>query len=494
MRSSSKKISHIFAYVFSVTLVAALAILAMVVTPQQMNIAHAVIPIGPGYQIPNPYRDSIIGGYIGPDGSVLYCLEWGKESPTGPNDPVLSVEKTATYDNWSHLEVARVNYIISKWGQTADNDQAAAVAMAIWMRHPGTNDPFFPEHRFVRATITDTQKRAVITQRAHAMNAEANTFVPRVRAAIGEITITPDAEGSFTGQVSVSGVPAEANGTLQIAGATFEITDSSSVVGVSEGDSFRYRAEPTDDQFGSFVVSVQAVFVTPGTPDDELIVWRTPETFQNLGQASSWVPDFHFALEAQHNIDISFAPMLATQAAEQLVLAGNQLVDTVTFSLATGEQQWRRLSDETFLEVTAWCQAYGPLREHPHLSAMPPSDAPIFGERKEFSVGGALDDPLKETYEVVFETRPAEPGHYTFVCGIDQEGQTFEAAMRSLPAGYSFQHEYGLEQETVLVSSPLAKTGLSQQMLGVAVLAASLILGGVALWLGVRMRAKIRAS
>jgi hypothetical protein len=488
MRSSRQKLARVLVTAASVALTTVIAMLAMLFSPGQVTSAQAVIPIGPGYQIPNPFRDSIIGGYIADDGSVLYCLEWGKESPTGASDPVLSVESTAVYDNWSHLEVARVNYLISKWGQTADNDEAAAVAMAIWMRHPGDSDPFFPEHRFVKATITDSNKRAIITHRAQAMNAEANTFVPKVRAAIGELIITPDSEHAMSGVITVSGVPEEASGTLQVEGATLEITDSSSVAGITDGASFRYVAEPSDEDLGSLTVSAQVVFVTPGTPGDELVVWRTPDSFQNLGQASSWVPDFQFALDASHEIDLSFLPVLSTQAAQQRVLAGQPLVDTVMFSLAEGSREWRRLSDDTFVEVEAWCQAYGPLEEHPELTPKPPAEAPLFGERIGFRVGGSLENPLETVYEAEFESLPSESGHYTFVCGIDQQRQTADAASSSLPMGYAFQHEYGLAEETVVVSAPLAKTGSQHQIQAVALTAAVALLFGALMWVASRMR------
>jgi hypothetical protein len=488
MRSSRQKLARVLVTAASVALTTVIAMLAMLFSPGQVTSAQAVIPIGPGYQIPNPFRDSIIGGYIADDGSVLYCLEWGKESPTGASDPVLSVESTAVYDNWSHLEVARVNYLISKWGQTADNDEAAAVAMAIWMRHPGDSDPFFPEHRFVKATITDSNKRAIITHRAQAMNAEANTFVPKVRAAIGELIITPDSEHAMSGVITVSGVPEEASGTLQVEGATLEITDSSSVAGITDGASFRYVAEPSDEDLGSLTVSAQVVFVTPGTPGDELVVWRTPDSFQNLGQASSWVPDFQFALDASHEIDLSFLPVLSTQAAQQRVLAGQPLVDTVMFSLAEGSREWRRLSDDTFVEVEAWCQAYGPLEEYPELTPKPPAEAPLFGERIGFRVGGSLENPLETVYEAEFESLPSESGHYTFVCGIDQQRQTADAASSSLPMGYAFQHEYGLAEETVVVSAPLAKTGSQHQIQAVALTAAVALLFGALMWVASRMR------
>jgi hypothetical protein len=247
-------------------------------------------------------------------------------------------------------------------------------------------------------------------------------------------------------------------------------------------------AEPSDEDLGSLTVSAQVVFVTPGTPGDELVVWRTPDSFQNLGQASSWVPDFQFALDASHEIDLSFLPVLSTQAAQQRVLAGQPLVDTVMFSLAEGSREWRRLSDDTFVEVEAWCQAYGPLEEHPELTPKPPAEAPLFGERIGFSVGGSLENPLETVYEAEFESLPSESGHYTFVCGIDQQRQTADAASSSLPMGYAFQHEYGLAEETVVVSAPLAKTGSQHQIQAVALTAAVALLFGALMWVASRMR------
>lgn len=488
MRPLFARFVHPLLTVLSLGLVATLAVFAMVIAPQHISSAHAAIPIGPGYQIPNPYRDSIIGGYVAADGSILYCLDWGKESPTGPNDAVLSIESTAQYNNWSHLEIARVNYIITRWGQTADNDQAAAVAMAIWMRHPGTPDPFFSEHRFVKATIPDAQRRASIAQRAAEMNAAADGFTPFARAAIGSVTITPDTSDRMAGTISIAGVPAQAQGTLQLSGAVVELTESNSVAGVQNGDTFRYRASPTDEQFGSFVIDAQVLFVTPGGPGDELVVWRTPDSFQNLGQASSVIPDFQFELEASHEMSVTFVPELTTQAAEQLVLAGEPLVDTVQFSLAEGSHEWRQLEDGTFLELTAWCQAFGPLSEEPAVSDLPPPGSPTFGDRIEFEVGGTLDDPLDTVVDATVERLPTRGGHYTFVCGIDQESQASLSTAQSLPIEYAFQHEFGLVPETVVVTPPLAKTGAGLSILALTMTALGVSAAGLFIHLGARFR------
>lgn len=436
-----------------------IATLALLFAPPATNSAQAAIPIGPGYQIPNPYRDSIIGGYLAPDGSVLYCLEWGKESPTGDNDPVLSIQSTTQYAAWSHLEIARVNYIISTWGQTRDNEQAAAVAMAIWMRHPGTIEPFFSEHRFVRATIPNAELRARIAQRAEQINREADRFTPHARAAIGSIELHVDAEDEFSGEVRIVGVPSQAQGTLVLQGAMFEATQSPSLAGVQNGDVYAYRGIPSDDDFGQLEIAVDATFVMPGGPGDELVVWRTPDGFQDLGQASVSIPDFHFSLSNSASIDLTFAPQLVTRAARQVVTVGAPLTDELTVTMAPDSGDWRQLSDGTFVELDAWCQAYGPLSELPAVQTRPPADAPVFGEPVTVQLGGTEIHPSEQTVRATFLDRPKRAGHYTFVCGIARDQQVADASLQSLPTDYTFQHEYGLTQETTQVTAPLARTG-----------------------------------
>lgn len=421
--------------------------------------ASASIPIGPGYQIPNPYRDSIIGGYLAPDGSVLYCLEWGAESPTGPSDPVLEISSTSTYSGWSHLEIARVNYIITKWGQTSDNAQAAAVAMAIWMRHPGAIDPFFSEHRFVKATIRDANLRANISRHAESMNAEANQFTPQSRGAIGAVTITPNETDPFSGEVSVTGLPANTHGTIMLSGGTFDTTGASSAAGVAEGDVLTYTGEPRDDEIASYRVSAEATFITPGSPGDELVIWRTPAGFQDLGESSKYIPDFEFTLRGERDISLQFSPELTTRAAQARVVAGQPLVDTVDFSLATDSLEWRKLRDGSYLPVEAWCQAYGPLSEKPETVDMPPVDAPEFGAPVVVTVGGTADDPSETPVVARVSELPKREGYYTFVCGIGQGAQTTLDGQSALPAEYSFQHAFGLVEETTVVSAPLAETG-----------------------------------
>lgn len=432
---------------------------AMFFAFERPSSASAKIDKGPGYQLANSYRDSMIGGYYAPDRTVLYCLEWGDQSPTGPNDLVLNVTSRSDYKDWSHLEIARVNYLITKWGQTADNNQAAAVQMAIWMRHPGTREPFFSEHRFVKSAIPDANVRASIARFAEAMNDEANAFTPQSRGAIGSVEILPSETDPFAGTLKITGLPAHTRGTVVLTGATFDTTLTNSVVGVTDGDVLAYTGIPSDDEFGSYLISASATFVTPGGPGDELVVWQTESAFQDLGQSSTVIPDFRFTLETQEVIPLTFSPVLTTRAASTLVNTGEPLVDTVQFAITEGSLSWRQLSDGTFVELEAWCQAYGPLREVPEVKETPPADAPVFGERLEFTVGGGETDPTTETVEAKITKTPSEQGHYTFVCGIDQQAQTQEPAALSLPSHYQYQHEFGLVQETTLVQAPLAQTG-----------------------------------
>lgn len=423
--------------------------------------AQAVIPIGPGYQIPNPDRPSMIGGYLAPDGTVIYCLQWGAQSPTGPNDAVLSISAETAYANWSHLEIARVNYIISKWGQTTSNDQAAAVQMAIWMRHPGSVDPFFPEHRFVTATIRDDATRARIAAHARAMSAEADQFTPYARAAVGTLAIVTDANEPFAGELRISGLPEHTLGTVGLEGAIFETTQTATAAGVRNGDVLRFTGVPSDTEIGSYRISAGGTFVTAGGPADELIVWRTPDGFQDLGQASSVIPDFEFSLASHVDVPIPFQPQLETVAAQSLVQVGQPLRDTVTFSLAEGSLPWRQFSDGSYLGLEAWCQAYGPLDEQPQTHSAPPSDAPAFGEAVSVSIGGDRDDPLDTRIVAEIAEKPTEEGYYTFVCGISEERQSSATVAAALPQGYEFQHEYGLVEETTKVAAPLAQTGLN---------------------------------
>lgn len=479
--------------VLYILLTAIVALGGMFISSLNTPAANAAIPIGPGYQIPNPYRDSIIGGYLAPDGSVLYCLEWGAESPTGPNDQVLDISSTNQYAGWSHLEIARVNYIITKWGQTRDNNQAAAVAMAIWMRHPGSSDPFFSEHRFVRATIRDDALRATIARHAESMNAEANLFTPQSRAAIGSVSVVPSSDDPFAGEIRITGLPANTRGTIVLTGATFETTGAASAAGVADGDVLRYTGRPADDELASYDVKAEATFITPGGPGDELVVWRTPAGFQDLGQSSTIIPDFEFVLDGSVTIPLQFSPELSTHAANTQVVAGKPLIDTVDFSLATESLGWRQLSDGTYLPVEGWCQAYGPFDDQPATTVDPPPGAPEFGDPVLVPVGGTDVDPTSTPVQARVAQLPKRAGYYTFVCGINQDAQRELSAQSALPAGYEYQHEFGLVAETTVVSAPLANTGAGLGQSVVTGVALGGALAGSALLAVVRIRHRARS-
>ena len=122
--------------------------------------ASAQLLEGPGFRIPHDFRLSMVGAYRAPDGSLAYCLEWGQESPTLPTDPAHQGAVVTDYAGWSPEEVARVNWLIGAHGQQVDNERAAAVGAAIWLRHPGEGDPFRVDHRFFVAAIPDATVRA----------------------------------------------------------------------------------------------------------------------------------------------------------------------------------------------------------------------------------------------------------------------------------------------------------------------------------------------
>lgn len=432
---------------------------------------HAQVRIGPGFQIPNPYRDSIIGGFRADDGTVLYCLEWGKEAPTGPNDTFSGQGSTSSYADWSHLELARVNYLITKWGQTANNEQAAAVAMAIWMRHPGTREPFFSEHRFVKATIPDGAQRARIADWAKRMNAEADSFTPTSRGAVGQIEIVRDEHDHLAGTLRVTGVPAGTIGTIMLDGAVFTETTEPSIAGVHGDESFAFTVQPSDEQLAEVEVTATATFTTPGGPGDELIIWHSGDAFQDLGTNTAVVPDFVFTLTDAEVVDLTFAPTLTTVAAAEQVMVGAQLADTIDVDLAETSLPWRTLSDGSFHRVDAWCQAYGPFDEQPELSSEVPVGAPEHGEEVLVAVGGGTSDPTETIVTATVEQPVTEPGYYTFVCGIDAARQVHAEAAEALPTSYAFAHEFGVAAETTFAAAPLANTGFSKRaaMVGAAI-------------------------
>lgn len=455
----------------ALALAAALALGAVPVLTQAAP-AEAMVTAGAGFILPNPYRMSNVGAYRAPDGSLVYCLEWGKESPSLPTDPEQKRSVTNSYRDWGEVETGRVAWLIAEHGQTEDRVKAATVAVAIWQRHPGTIDPFTGENEFFVQAIGDDALRKRILAEARKLGQAMDKITPVAPRPGGTLTVTPDpqepavpgGEGSagpdaaaHEGTVTLAGLPTGATGTLSLnEGAEFLPAKpgedaSSSLGGVTGNRTLRYRAAPSDQQLSDTPVEATGAFTLPGgSAGFSIALWRTGGEFQDMAGAGERIREQRFTLRGEASSSVRFAPELSTAVPQRVVDPGEPLRDRVTARLAEGSRPWRTLSDGSYLPITAECSLYGPTLAAPEEQETVPEDARLAAGPVRVTLGGGHEDPTNTPVELDFDGDTAGAGFYTAVCGIDAAAQEPEAHGAALPEGYRFQDRYGLAEETQL--------------------------------------------
>jgi hypothetical protein len=411
--------------------------------------ASAQLLEGPGYLIPHATRVSMVGAFLAPDGSLAYCLEWGQESPTLASDPPHSSSVVSSYSDWGSSEISKVNWLISTHGQTVDRDRAAAVAIAIWLRHPGTGaDSFHANNRFLIAAIPDALVRSRIVSDAISLSAQMDAYSYASPVPAGEVSVLPSNEDALRGEIELTGLPSGAIGTLRISGAFFGDTTQYEVPVTGNGR-LPYRLAPDDNDMGSAMVEATLDVTLPGgVPGPAIRVWHSAPSMQDAGAAGPVQNDFSWTLRGNAEHSLVFSPTLTTLVPSRVLAAGDALADTFTLSLIADGVPWRKFTDGSSLPLTVVCHAYGPFATPQAEVAEVPRDAPLATEPVRVRVGGGDVDPLLETYDVVYALVPNGGGYYTSVCGIDAADQDDPRSVQGLPAGYRFADAFGLAEET----------------------------------------------
>ncbi len=429
----------------------------LVVVPEDR--AQAALQPGPGFPLIAYDNLTMFGGYLTPEGTVAYCLEWGKYAPTEQSWPTTDGGNAAEYKNWGALETARINYIVSTWGQTQDPVQAAATALAIWSRHPESATPGLPafsdDHWAIAQAIPNDEQRLQALGMRNWIIAKTNEYVPVEVAPQGELHIDLDPALDDRATLWVSRLPEGATGIVQLSGATFADSGEPTRTTIQNGSAAGMVLHQRDDSLHSLTAEAKGIFSTPPTIGTAVHLWRTAHNAQDVVSPSPPTPGIRFELTQRvERHDLFIEPTVITQVPTATLAAGEYLADTVTFQIAPGSRPWRRLANGEYVPITAQCQAYGPLLTRPVRSETPPKDAPKFGAPVRLQSPRETDPTL--TWTTVEIPEPiSKPGFYTFVCGIDANDQDDPQASMILPPNYRAWHDYGLTEETQFTPSDI---------------------------------------
>jgi hypothetical protein len=432
---------------FAALLALALSLCSAVVIAQP---AHAA-GIGVGWDFD---QDSHLGAYTVPGGNA-YCLNPGLPPATavtsnaGIVSSFTSSGPTAGRNSVAlgAATLAKINYLVTRYGQTTDRDVAAAVAMAVattanpaaYAAHTAPwGDDFYvrymPAADFARVKALAAKLRA-----------EAASVTPGTRGSAAlSLAIQRDNGGGSLAVTALS--PASATASFTLTNAVFVSTGTPTLRGpVKRGASLPIRAVPPAGS-SHYRVSAHADFTGGGGIAGVVHLWTTPGR-QALATPGGSLPT-SFAADARDAVDRSalFAPVVTTQVANPTLVRGRSSVDTVTFAVApfvdpvsgtTVQNPWPSTAAGP-VAVTARGTLYGPSPQPLSTSAAPPAGVPVAGHATVVGGPGAHAATADNAIDAA--------GYFTWVWTIDAAGQD-AATSALLPPDYRFADGFGLAAE-----------------------------------------------
>ncbi|WP_354569492.1 hypothetical protein [Glaciihabitans sp. UYNi722] len=296
------------------------AIFAMVVGAlilAQPTSADAAM-LGPGYER-HGQATSHLGGYLDPDGSVSYCINAGAPSAIGgvTTDAGLSDQ----VNGLSPAAMLRLNVVLSRHGNTAENNTAAAVAMAVWSIAGNADYQAEGGDAFVlgRAPVSE---RAAILALANDFRAEAAAYIAPVGSAMMTLSIDPGDDS--LGLLDLTTTPASASGTITLTNAVFADSNSPTRTGVPTGAKLAIRGTPPSAE--PYRVSAVGDFTAAGGPSANVHLYTTPGA-QTLTASGTSAP-LVFSAAARDEAD-RLVPRLTT-VAQPTGIVGRTVIDTAS--------------------------------------------------------------------------------------------------------------------------------------------------------------------
>lgn len=451
--------------------------------------AHAIRDLhGPGVNWGNGVHMKGAGAFI-VDGRNVYCSEiWivlGSSVPdyvstdTIPAKSVGGVSVEATTGD----PLKQIAYIISKYGQTDDDQQAAAVGLSLWEIRgaDGRGSPEYQDElRMTRASVGPD-----VVALSGGFIAEAKEWVSATAAGGLEIQTVREADSPYRGSVTV---PAGTT-TLTIENGVFDdgsTTRTWGGDGAPGGASLAWEGMPP-------LAAGWDRYYRVGFSGEYLAISETVLWGDGGGWQSSITSDRAVVRPLRGvsvDLDTAWQPTVSSLVTTRYLSAGEHFSDTITLVPKTGgaaSNYWRwRLSatgEREWMPVKAKGTLYGPFLSDPALnpSADAPSGAPI-AATMQLVTEMDRDHSSPQSYEIVLPEKVEEQGYYTFkwdIEGDDQDPGIVGAdscavpdsvkGCRILPTDYFYSDGFGADGETqVGRMRPTFRTDLSSRRIGLA--------------------------
>lgn len=391
---------------------------------------------GVGYDL----GEGFLGAYnTDVDGRQAYCLDIGSNPPFGQTSGPSTI---TSLDSLSRQQLAELNFVLDRWGQSGDANVTAAVALFTWsVADPGTYNSHGMSGDDYYVGRAPASERGTIL---------ANLATMRQEAAVNEVTdptlsLSLTMSDQYAGTLTVDAHPASLTGTAALTGAVFSDGSTSQNLG---GGTHPISGTPAE---GAPSYQIGASMNVPAAGYGAALDLYTTPGSQRLVAA---VAGSSTGLSAQAEspvIELDFQPEITTQVASRFVTEGDPFVDGLTVSVSKGT--WIHL-DGAPIEVTAEGTLYGPFDEQPTEADTPPEGAPAAGtETVTLTGAGSYTSP-----GTIIAT---ESGFYTWVWSIDKDAQGQNAKYLT----DSFTDRYGRVAETSVVPfQPVAVSEADQRL------------------------------
>lgn len=401
--------------------------------------AHAAT-IGPGFGSVDDV--GILGSYIGPDGTQVYCMDLGAPGPWGNTTGPVTVSdlESQSGSRLTETDLAKLNYVMAKWGQSGDPHVTAAIQLFVWSvadpvhynQHGMSGDDYY-------ITRAPAANRPQILANLAQMRAEANAN----HAVNPQVALSITMTDQYAGTLTVSASPASLSGTVTLTNAVFADGQNRRTLGTG---SFPITGTPAD---GVPAYRIEAAASVPSSGLGARVnLYDTPGSQRLLGGASPMGLDAHAQSPL---IELDFQPTITTQVSSRFVAEGDTFRDQVTVGVSKGT--WIHLDGKPIAVVTTGT-LYGPFDEQPTEADTAPTGAPIAGV-VELELTGTGSYAAPETITAT------ESGFYTWVWQIDKRAQGDVAKYLT----DSFTDRFGQVAETSIVPlQPIAASKANQRL------------------------------
>lgn len=420
--------------------------------------ANAVVSQGHGVQGTYGHIGSL---FESSTGQFVYCLDSSLGVPFGNESTPTQVGSVAADPNVVNAidagpdAVGRMNYILSTWGQTTDDAQAAAVYLAVnaYVKSGGMNE---------MATYSTDQG---ITDLAWSMFNQSQAIAVGGSGS-GQVSgtgvLTVDPKNNYVGTININGT-AGANVTITLTNGLFDSTGTNTLTNATSNTDYAvHGVPPTDDGApykisGSFTLKAGSGSAWPTT----INLYNYGAGQQRLGGAVGAV-NTEQTITGEFNDPMTrstvFQPIVKTTAT-QFVKKGEKFTDVWHFGTqpsADGlNNDWfKSPSTGNYAPITADAKIYGPFKELPAESVNAPAGAPVAAtatQTTDLKSGPTVD------YTVSGDKVAAASGYYTWQTSITDTRQTDTVRKFLIPSPYSWMDRFAQTVESSLV--PMTITG-----------------------------------